>query len=201
MRDSNFNSQVFCVQLDSLLANLSEKHSELLSRIVPSALQGKFENSFVFKQRSLDFLVRVSILSWYVPEELGILLRFQVQERITNNANLDWLQLLLDSKSQMLLFLLDTKLWHTRDFFGNLLNDKLITNTLVSITPKFESKKRPNRPERHRGYRDHGNLKFPHEVHECGEYRPEHLKLEEERRDRHNTYLFMLGFLGISPGG
>lgn len=198
MRDLS-NSQVFIAQLESLVRETSEKHSELLSRLTPNESR-IFENHYSLNEKRLLFYIRTAIISWYIPEEYGFLLRLEIEERIRSNEDIFWIQILLDSKASMLLFLLETQRWHARDFFGNVLNENLIVQVLKRIKPRYKNVVKPKSPEYRRGYRDHGNLKFPHEVHELGDFRREQMDLESERQDRKSTYLFMQGYLGIPSG-
>lgn len=198
MRDYELSPQKFNAQLENQIYQVRDKLSELLSRISPIEKQG-FQNCYRLSRRDDKFYVNLAILSWYIPQEVGMLLRMQISERIHNKES-EWIELLLSSKAQCLIFLQETTLWHSRDFFGNILNLREMRKTLEAVHPRFESKQKVKKPEFRRGYRDKGSLKFSHEIHSYWESRPEHLELEEQRLSRHNTLLFMMGFLGIPPG-
>jgi hypothetical protein len=198
MRDIEFSPQEFNAQLENQIYRVHAKLSELLSRISPIEKQG-FQNCYRFYRKDNRFYVNLSILSWYIPQEIGCLLRLQISEEIQNTES-EWLEILLTSKAQCLIFLQETTLWHTRDFFGNILNLEETRKTLEAIRPRFESKQKVKKPEFRRGYRDKGSLKFSHEHHSFWDSRKEHLDLERQRQSRHDSLLFMIGFLGIPSG-
>lgn len=198
MRDYEFNPQEFNARLEKQFREVRDKLSELLSRISPIENQD-FQNCYRLRRRDVRFYVCLICLSYYIPEEVGTLLRLQVHEEIQNKET-EWLEILLTSKVHCLLFLHATTLWHSRDFFGNVVSLRECRKTLEAIRPVFKSKQKVKKPEFRRGYRDKGSLKFSHEHHSYWESRPEQLELEELRQNRHNTLLYMLGFLGIPPG-
>lgn len=198
MRDKSFDSQVFCSQLKRICETVS-KDSEVLSRITPRPW-GSFENSYRFNLHRATDLIRIAILSWFVPEEWGILLRMSLEEEIKSKVNLDVVEYLLQSKTLMILFLQETTLWNSRDFFGNILRKEELYRTMSGVSCRYETTRAPKRPQRIRGYRDKGTLKLPHQVHEISDLTREQNELEESRIDRHNTFLLSLGFLGLSGG-
>jgi hypothetical protein len=198
MRDYELSPQEFNARLENQIYRVRAKLSELLSRISPIEKQG-FQNCYLFYRKDNRFYVNLAVLSWYIPQEVGYLLRLQISEEIQNTES-EWLEILLASKAQCLIFLQETTLWHTRDFFGNILSLEETKKTLEAIRPRFESKQKVKKPEFRRGYRDKGSLKLSHEHHSFWDSRKEQLDLEEKRQSRHDSLLFMLGFLGIPPG-
>lgn len=196
MRDTNFSPQKFCCDLSEFLAvNLPRIDSEVLSLITPSA-STKFENDFVLKTRKKDDLIVLAIASWYVePSWIGMLLRLSLQEKITNNEDLFEINFYLQSKAEMLIFLQETSLYHTRDFYGNLLTKNRLRRFWSLFSPLMKTARRPKRVQRHRGYRDKGTLKQQWEVHEAGNYRKEQLEIEAERQALDDSYNFCRGFL------
>lgn len=197
MRDYEPNFSKFVAQLETQVYQVRDKLSELLSRISPIEKQG-FQNCYRFKRRDVRFYVSLALLSYYIRPEVGFLLRMQILEEVRGTES-EWLELTLISKNQCLIYLQETTLWHTRDFYGNILNLKEMRKTLQSVRPVFESKQKVKKPEFRRGYRDKGSLKFSHEIHSLWDSRIEQLELEELRHNRHDTFLFSLGFLGIPP--
>lgn len=198
MRDQNLNSQVFCSQLNRICETVS-KDSEVLSRITPR-LWERFENSYSFFEPDARKLVRIAILSWYLPEEYRILLQMSLKEEIKNKENLDYIEYLLESRCLMILFLQETSLWSTRDFFGNILTKESLIRAMFSVSCRYETLRKPKRSQRIRGYRDKGTMKLPHQVHDCSDLTIEQNELEKNKIDRHRTFLLSLGFLGISGG-
>lgn len=155
----------------------------------------KFTGDVVILTRNLDDLVVLSILSWYLDPEIGILVRMKISERIENNSDLSHLELLLRTKGQMLCYLCDTHNYHTRDFFGNLVTAKRCQRLTKQL--KFERRKltKPSRTIRKRGYKDKGSLKKQHEYHSFASFTAEQNKIELERLTRKQTLAFLQGFI------
>lgn len=198
MRDSSFDSQTFCTQLEVLTKSVEKSSIFDRSSVSdsPKWHRTDFENDFRIKTQNLDDLISLAIFSWYIDPGLGILLRFAIKEKMANNFDLEILEFFLDSKGEMLTFLIETNLWHTRDFFGNLYSVKRLQKLLrYKLRFKFKDRKRPKRVQRHRGYRDKGTLRKPEDHHDFGDYRIEQLQLDEKRK-KHSDGIFLLrGFL------
>lgn len=201
-----FDSQVFVQEVQRLAEeDFVTKHStEVLSRITPSDEVSSFENSFVIKTNEFNDLVGLSVLSWYLPEEIGLLLRWSLEEKLQSDRIESRkekreipLTILLSSKGQMLCFLLETDLWSSRDFFGNIFNEKIIRRLLSCFSPCFKTKKKPKRVQRHRGYRDKGTLR--NEVHkDPNRYVNDTLgaKIQEQKRiSTADSCQFLIGFI------
>lgn len=195
MRDQSFDSQSFCIQLDRLMKSQDVRtlSAELLSRITPNG-NSKFLNEFVIRRRDKNVLVLLAIFSWYAPEEIGILLRLNL-ERFSTSSEFWFLAIMLESKGSMLNFLTETRLWSTRDFFGNILNERRLKSLKYYLSPLCESKKRPKRVIRHRGYRDKGSLRISSDKHDLFTGSREQQKIEEQREVLHDSYLFLRGFI------
>lgn len=157
MRDISFDSQSFLIELEHVVGKKRQHFLLSTSALDNSNRLQDWENSFILKDRSLTSLVILSIFSWYIPEEFGILLRLDIHEKVKNNTDLGFVELLLISKGHCLNFLLDTRLWHTRDFFGNILNEKNIKKALNSVKFRFRNKKKPTKLVYRRGYKDKGS--------------------------------------------
>lgn len=157
MRDISFDSQSFLVELEHVVGKKRQHFLLSTSALDNSNRLRDWENSFILRDRSFTSLVILSIFSWYIPEEFGILLRMDIQEKVKNNEDLGFVELLLISKAHCLNFLLDTKLWHTRDFFGNILCEKNIKKALDSVKFRFRKKKKPTKLVYRRGYKDKGS--------------------------------------------
>jgi hypothetical protein len=192
MRDSHFDVQSFCSSVDSILNRYREKDSEVLSRITPSAFRN-FTNEFRILDKSEENLVRIALLSWYVPEEIGVCLRMSLEENI--GPEVDWIRLLLFSKAESILFLQETRKWHTRDFFGNILNTEKMIQCLFTIRPIYSPTHAVKRPQRHRGYRDKGTLRLQHEIHQDWSATDEQNQIERHREIAHYTLLFARGWI------
>jgi hypothetical protein len=166
----------------------------VLSRITPSVEDPRFLNSIRLKTNSKRKLTYLAILSWYLPPEIGILLRLALEEYIDNKEDLAELDLLLHNRGEMLVFLQETSKWHSRDFFGNIANSENAKNCKHFFCLEFSTRKKPKRVQRHRGYRDKGTYRFDWEVHEAGEYRVEQMRLEEHRQAIQDTISLCRGF-------
>lgn len=127
----------------------------------------KYPKLILDRKLSKDTLLKLAILSWYVPKNLGFLLRLEIEERIKNNIDLIEVNFCLQTKNQMLLFLSDFLNTKTgNQIFGNFLNKKTWLSICsrkcfyLKIRRNFKLK---NEPSFHKrtigvGYRDKGNL-------------------------------------------
>lgn len=194
MRDSFLSSEQFCRSIESLVRNSSEI-SDRSSALVSSNLRETSLNSIRISDISVENLIVLGILSWYVDEGIGVLLRLSIQERIRNNSDLTFIGFLLERKGTCLCFLLDSKLWHTRDFFGNILTKRNISKALRSLSILSKTRKRPTRVQRRRGYKDKGTLRENHEIHNLWISTDEQNRLEIERSNRIDTFSFLTGFI------
>lgn len=193
------DSQTFITETEKILKDeLNTKFStEVLSRITPSAIGALFTNSFRITDWSFTNVLTLIILSWYVPEEVGILLRLEIEDHI-QNGDLSFLEFLVRKsavRGLTLVWLLDTSLLSTRDFFGNILNSKNIRKALVSIKPIMYTKRKPKRVQRHRGYRDKGTLRKNSEKHDLWISTAEQMKIEESRLSSDQTLDFIEGWV------
>lgn len=111
-----------------------------------------------FQLRNIDLknLLKLIIVSWYIDEEVRVVLQCDLEQKIKQFELEDqgWLSLLLVSKPHCEIFLLETSKWHSRDFFGNILGkldelDKFLKLRFVNQTVVT--------PQRKRGYNDHGS--------------------------------------------
>lgn len=147
---------------------------------------------------SLKEKIVLSIFQWYTSSEvLRVYLKLYLEEDAHVGLSeedrflLDIFQL---SRPEMEIFLLDTSLWSTRDFFGNIFNERTISNVLHRIKVSIVTMPKPKYPERHRGYRDKGSWKKPHEVH--SDYKNDWTSIKEQeeivnrRKTRIDTLLF-----------
>lgn len=188
------NSQYFCVELEKILDEfITSSSSEVLSRIAPNVYDARFENSYRFTSKNLENFVCLSLLSYYLPEEVGTLLRLSIQEEI-QETDLDWIELLLYNKGSALCFLIETTLWHCRDFFGNVVTKRNLRKALSSMVPRMKTRRKPKRVLRHRGYRDKGTLRKESDKHDLWISTTEQLKIEEERESQAQTLKFLFGW-------
>lgn len=191
-----FDSQIFITETEKILQNELNTHfsTEVLSRIIPSALGDRFTNQYRITDGTLTNLLILSLISWYVPEDLGILLRLEIQEKIADRDT-QFLDICLRNKGLCLCFLLETTAWSTREFFGNILTISNIENSLRSLRPIMKTKRKVNRSQRHRGYRDKGTLRKNSDRHDLWISTAEQMKLEESRLSSRQTLDFIEGWI------
>lgn len=159
MRDClSLNLPSFNASIENILLQNQQNFLRTSALINPNR-PTEFENRFIFKDRSLRTFLLLAISSWYCDEEIGVLLRLQISEEIKNNEDIFFLELALISKASMLIFLQESSLWHSRDFFGNILTKRNLQRAWKSLRPVFKSNRRPRRLVRRRGYKDKGSLR------------------------------------------
>lgn len=156
MRDSSFDSQSFLIELEKI-AEKSKQYFLLSTSVLDNPnRKARWENTFSFQRRDLNFFIMLSIVSWYIPEEYGILLRMSIAEE-TKESEEPIIGTLLKSKAHCLCFLCDTHLWHTRDFFGNIFNQRIFRYIVKGVRPTLTSRKPPRQLVYRRGYKDKGS--------------------------------------------
>jgi hypothetical protein len=163
MRDKHFDSATFVSELEKIAVRFNRGCKLLRMNVVasPNFLE-KYETDLRLPNK-LEDLVVVSILSHYFPEEYRIYTKFSVEEKIAKLSLEDQeiILLLLQDKASMLLFLQQTNLWHTREFFGNLFSKKRLNK--LQETLQFKKKTQiVRKPQRKRGYHDKGSLRPLH---------------------------------------
>lgn len=157
MRDKNFNSIQFTESLEGFFASVPDRCLELRMQVVdnPNFLSGEYKIIGLPEKRNA--LIGLSIASWYTPEEVRWLLQMEIEEKVKHLSLEDRIifDIILSSKAEMILFLQETNLWHTRSFFGNIAGQgkKILPGIkLIKVNKKVV------RPQRKRGYHDHGTL-------------------------------------------
>lgn len=194
MRDKSFDSQKFCSEVHRKCDNVRENFLTTAVLDNPKRFE-RWTNRLILKNKSKKILVQLSILSWEMEPEIGILLRLEIERVVENSEDLNWIKLLIQSKTHSLLFLQETKLWHSRDFFGNIFNEKELKKALGSFAFEFKRTKRPRRAQRRRGYQDKGSWRAPHERHSYYDGTSDQCLLEAKRSACQDTLLFLQAFL------
>lgn len=203
MRESNFDCKKFTFSLEQYFkkSEYQIKSAEVLSLITPKFVETKeklyfsnFENEFTINFRDKEYLILLSIYSWYCPEEIGILLRLNL-EKFSNVPDFYFLKFLLKNKGTMLNFLMDTTMLSSRDFWGNICNKKNSKIFHKLYSPKFSSKSKPKKVQRARGYKDKGTLRLKSDIHSFASGTREQQTIEQRRLVLQHTYEFLQGFL------
>jgi len=150
------DSQSFCSSLDKSLT-LDHKITESLRIHVVDSPNFLVDHHLVIKARTLLEKISLAIGSWYLDPEVGAIVRLDLEDKMRFLSLEDQflLRQMLYSKAECLIFLLETSLWHSRDFFGNIV--PMILSQLRKLSWKRTFLKRVKKPQRKRGYNDHGS--------------------------------------------
>jgi hypothetical protein len=196
MRDKNLDNIKFCDSLDGYFASVPDRCLELRKQVVDSSnsLNGEYYLTGLPKKR--NELIGLAIASWYAPEEVRWLIQFELEEAIKLLCLEDQFifEIILSSKAEMILFLIETDLYHTRSFFGNIaVQGRNAMNKLRYL----KVNKKVVQPQRKRGYHDHGSLVpnhnwLPKQDHSLTEL---HNEIETKRSIYHQTVDFIRGIL------
>lgn len=141
----------FLERAKSLTTTLSDDpnfHSRILNHQVDPT-------GFRVPCKKFEVLIGLGLLSWYFPDEIGILLRFSLEEVDWGVRAKESKTFVLESKEHCLAYLILQDLWSDRDFFGNVLGNKLLAYQLRTLNWKLGSAYRKViRPKRKRGHRE-----------------------------------------------
>jgi len=140
------------------------RNTTLINHVVDNSILSSPENLFRFHgSKSLKNFLRYCILVHYADDDV----KFYLQLKLENDAQRFSLEdqflisQVLNSKAEMLCFLLETQLWSERDFKGNILDDLSLSELGVSVFKLAKTK--IVHPKRKRGYHDHGSRVELHE--------------------------------------
>lgn len=169
------DAQSFLKSLETIVQGVEESdYGEIFTRKLVADISKWSSRGFDFELRidgklKLREKLVLAIYSWYTSSDvLRVYLRLYLEEEGLlglSESDQFLLKLVTTSKAETKLFLLDTSLWSTRDFFGNMFNSRELKQLLAKIHVSIVSMPKPKFPQRHRGYRDKGSWKKPHEVH------------------------------------
>lgn len=151
--DTEFASR--CKSLRSTVSDTSKWESNFdLTRLkLPSHAKKKNE------------MIKLCLIHWYFPEEVRFLFRLWLEENMIVEYK-EVFELLLVRKEVAIGWLLVQDEMSDSDLWGNLLCPKRpLLSWFNSQYVKFEFKTRKaKKVQRHRGYRDKGTLRFPHQT-------------------------------------
>lgn len=196
MRDKSYCISTFLSQLEKLCKESSQDELFRTTAVLdsPNFLERYYSDMILPK--TLDSCVILAISSWYIDDQaIACLIRESLREKLTN-PDFSILELLLESKAQTELFLIETTLFHTRDFFGNFITKQRLQILYKNLRFRPISR-RITRVQRKRGYQDEGSMK---EIHK---WLPEHdytltekqNEIEQHRISVQETNLFLQGFI------
>lgn len=134
--------------LTTTLSDDSNFHLKILNHQVDAT-------GFRIPCKKFEVLIGLGLLSWYLPEAIGILLRFSLEEVDWGVRAKESKTFVLESKEHCLAYLILQDLWSDRDFFGNVLGNKALLYQLRTLNWKLGSAHRKIiRPQRKRGHRE-----------------------------------------------
>jgi len=147
--------------------------------------------------KNLLFLRGLALISYYIPENLGWYIRMELWEYAKRLSLKDQLKLklLLDSKESALVYFYETNEFSSHEIFGNILRDGVKALKSIKI---IRINKVVKKPQRKRGYHDHGSRTPDHKWIESnlGYVGRELQKEIDLKRYRHNrTYRFLQKYL------
>lgn len=197
MRGS-IDSTDFCNSVEGIVRSWIQTRENTLRNHVMDNSNFQSETLFFnLKRIKLNQFIKLAITSWYMNEEVRFVLQSDLEEKLKDFSNEDktLLEQFLFSKAEMLIFLLETSLWHSRDFFGNILSS--LSELDVLLQPKRQSKK-IKKPQRKRGYHDQGSRVLSHRWLPKSDYTLTALQnqIETERAKQRDTSDLIRGSLG-----
>lgn len=111
----------------------------------------------------------LSLLSWYLPEEIRLIFQFSLEEHWSKcNADAVERKILLNSKAYALAFVHQIEDWNENDFYGNYLSKGNVKRLFLLFGFKRNSVRKISRYSGYcRGYRDsrrESSNKVPHHL-------------------------------------
>lgn len=186
----------FCRQLEKVAQELSSECNLLRTTIINSPTFHEEYDSHIVLPRTINELLFLGVIVWYIPsKEHQLYLRLEL-ERVSYFKENFVLCLLLKSKQEMILYLLETSLWTQRSFFGNVLSKSM--SSRVNRFLRFRKRNKKVRyPKRKRGYDDKGSLRLAHEWKPSSDFSLNELQqeIEQERVSQSDTAEFISGWL------
>lgn len=196
MRDSNNNNFQIVVSIENFLTEETHNRIGILRSHVADNPNFLSENYMVLPYK-LKSILGLVILSWWISEEIGVILREDIRDKRLKRFNLEdqfLIEAFLIGKNETIQVLNDTSLWHSRDFYGNILYEG--KRCLERLRFRKNSTK-VIYPKRKRGYDDHGSRvpdskwlpKYDYSLTELQN------EIEAERKSQEDTLDFLKGFL------
>lgn len=158
MRDYLENLSAFNLSVEkSVKSMVTLSDQNLISSVLDNSnFHWDSEYFFNLYNLSIEEFIRLGILCWYLPNEVSVILRMDLEKYINKfgSENKILLSQFLNSKAEMLIFLQETSLWHTRDLFGNILSKQFKLDKFLKVNYRI---RRVKENQRKRGYQDHGS--------------------------------------------
>lgn len=180
---------------NKILMETKEVMKELRMQVVDNP---NFTEEFIgFRLHNLNLvqMIGLSYVSWILPEEVKFTLQLDLHEYIKKLSLEDRIivETILGSQAAAEGWLVDTQMWHTRDFFGNIL--PIWINSTKRLRYRKLNKKL-KKLQRKRGYHDHGTLAPSHTwlPKEDWSLTEKQNEIEQKRDIFHDTLNFLKGW-------
>jgi hypothetical protein len=184
-------------RINSIVRAERRRIQSLMNDVVDNSTFPCGDTTFRIKNLKSKELFDLALISWYLPEEIAILLRLDLEQRVSKLEDEDFhkipLMIVLSSKAETLLFLQETSLWSTQEFFGNY----LLSGSLRKLRP-LRLSPRVVKPQRKRGYHDQGSRALDSHYLKSRAYWKDtelHLEIEENRKAIKDSIPINLGLL------
>lgn len=196
MRDKSLCIESFLSELEQLCKSCSQSNVFRITTVVanPNFLEEYLTDLIL--PRDLDDLIALAISSWYVDSPIvqSVIQLHLFEKRVDPDY---WmLELFLASKVRCELFLVETTMYHTRDFWGNLITQ----SRLQRVFKNLNFVRRSNlvkETQRKRGYHDKGSMKPLHKWMPTHDWSLTqlHYELEQKRKTLDDTVLLIEGII------
>lgn len=196
MRDKSLCIESFLSELEQLCKSCSQSNVFRITTVVanPNFLEEYLTDLIL--PRDLDDLIALAISSWYVDSPIvQSVIQLHLFEKLVD-PDYWMLELFLASKVRCELFLVETTMYHTRDFWGNLITQ----SRLQRVFKNLNFVRRSNlvkETQRKRGYHDKGSMKPLHKWMPTHDWSLTqlHYELEQKRKTLDDTVLLIEGII------
>jgi hypothetical protein len=167
MRVKNLSSKQFNIQLEKTVNrefHLGDWFSRNHVSDTPTCPE-ELEDWIIVYPKDFRLIRSLAILQWYLPDIWHWRIFLDLKEKTFSQLNQKQrieIQLLLESKEIMEIYLFETKRYTGSEIFGNILGNDL-KDLLKFLKLRRNLKSKPKRVQRHRGYRDHGSRRPDHQ--------------------------------------
>jgi len=196
MRDKSLCIESFLSELEQLCKSCSQSNVFRITTVVanPNFLEEYLTDLIL--PRNLDDLIALAISSWYVDSPIvQSVIQLHLFEKLVDPDY--WiLELFLASKVRCELFLVETTMYHTRDFWGNLMTERRLQRVFKNLNFVRRSNL-VKETQRKRGYHDKGSMKPLHKWQPTHDWSLTqlHYELEQKRKALDDTVLLIEGII------
>lgn len=155
----NSDSISILTETEKVISGHQEKMFALLRTSVcdNSNFCEDFLTDIVLPRTKDDLLRLILLVHLGIPDEFGVLIQIELEKRLSKYDELSWMEILLDPK-YLKVWILQNSEYSTRDWFGNILNERELSRLVKSL--RFKKKNTyVKKVQRKRGYTDKGSLK------------------------------------------